>query len=166
MSSRAFICRHVICRGDMSETCLCPCRRHGDISVISWLLFQLKHKNSSASLGLCEVWREVTCDISINMENGSIGKKVLLINISGKRIVHPGKPDPRPIQPSLPPDTFSPSCFITWIPSSCSVSPISSHAISSVNGSWSGFSGYRYTPQSKTIHHHVPNGIPYFLPTL
>ena len=55
------------------------------------------------------------------MENGSFGKKSITnLNISGKRVIHPGKPDPRPIptpfllvEPSLPPDTYSPSCFIT-----------------------------------------------------
>jgi len=68
------------CRvGDMSVTCRRSCRRHGDIacrleclndttfddmsgipdiSVISWLLFQPKHKNSMVAMGLSGVWSE------------------------------------------------------------------------------------------------------------
>jgi len=50
----------------------------------------------------------------MNMEKGSIGKNITNLNISGKRVVHPGKPDPRPIptppllvvEPSLPPSAW------------------------------------------------------------
>ncbi len=77
-----------------------------------------------------------------------VDKNVLLIKKKGKK---------GSLDTLEKPNAYSTSCCTTWMPSSCSVSPISWHAISSVNASVCALSG---SSAHSPITNHPPSPLP------